>query len=137
MRNVAATTARVFRLPKTAYLPILLLTLGVTVLVQHPIAALAYLVPVAAVGYVARTATLVDEDGITVRALFGQTRLPWSHVRGLSVTGRNVYAVTADGAVRLPCVRLADLSAVAAASRGRLPALPAPTPKYAPQRRRR
>ena len=137
MPVVAADTARVFRLPRTAYLPVLLLAIGVTVLVQHPLAIVAYLIPIVAAVYVARTATIVDADGISVRALFGQTRLPWDRVRGLSVTGRNVYAVTPDGAVRLPCVRLSDLAAVAAASDGRLPDLPEATAKYPPQRRRR
>jgi len=58
-------------------------------------------------------------------------------VRGISVTGRNIYAVTDEGAVRLPCVRIRDLARVAAASGGRPPELPQATPKYAPARRRR
>ena len=67
----------------------------------------------------------------------GSRILPWADLRGLSVTGRSVYAVTNTGSVRLPCVRLADLAAVSAASGGRLPQLPEATPKYAPSRRLR
>jgi hypothetical protein len=63
--------------------------------------------------------------------------LPWDEIRGLSVRGRSVYALTADGAWRLPCVHVANLAAMANASGGRLPELDEPTPKYAPQRRRR
>jgi len=128
---------RVFRLPRSAYLAVLILTFCVTPVVQHPLAALVYVVPVTAVVFIARTATIVDAEGITVRALLGHTSLPWTNVRGLSVTGRNVYALTADAAVRLPCVRVSDLAAVSAASGSHLPQLPQATPKYAPSRRHR
>jgi hypothetical protein len=134
---VAGDYPGTFRLPRSAYLVIVMLVLGVTALVQHPLAVVAYLIPIAGVVYIRRTATIVDATGITVRALLGETRLPWSQVRGLSLTGRNLYAVTDDGAVRLPCVRIADLAAVTAASDGHLPPLPEATPKYPVQRRRR
>ena len=130
-------TARTFRLPRSAYVVVLFVVLGVTPLVRHPVLAVVYLVPVLVVVFIARAATVVDETAITVRAVFGSRRLPWSEVRGLSVTGRSVYAVTRDGAVRLPCVRMHDLSAIAAASGGHLPTLPEPVPKYAPSKRRR
>ena len=130
-------SSRVFRLPKPAYLAVLVLALCVTPLVQHPLAAVVYLIPVAAAVFIARTATIVDANGVTVRALVGERTLAWAGVRGLSVTGRSVYAVTVDGAVRLPCVRVSDLAAVSAASGGHLPRLPAATPKYPPSRRRR
>ena len=129
---------RVFRLPRSAYLGVLFLALCATPLVQHPLAALVYIVPVAAAVYIARTATFVDPDaGIRVRALIGHRTLPWADVRGLSVTDRSVYAVTADAAVRLPCVRVSDLAAVSAVSGGHLPQMREATPKYAPSRRSR
>ena len=130
-------SSRVFRLPRSAYLAVLILALCVTPVVQHPIAALVYLVPIGAVVFIARTATIVDGNAITMRALFGRTSLPWGEVRGLSVTKRNVYAVTADAAVRLPCVRVSDLAALSAASGSHVPQLPEATPKYAPSRRSR
>ncbi len=133
----AESSRAVFRLSRVAYLVVLFLVFGVTAVVQYPIFAVLYVIPLAAIVFIARTATIVDASGITVRALAGQVRLPWAEVRGLSVTGRNVYAVTDHGSVRLPCVRLADLAAVSRASEGRLPPLPEATPKYAPQRRRR
>jgi Bacterial PH domain len=135
---VTAPSGRaVFRLPRSAYLAVLFLALAVTALVQHPILLVAYVVPILAIMFIARTATIVDASGITVRALLGSRHLDWGAVRGISVTGRNVYAVTDRGGVRLPCVRIADLAAVAAVSGGRLPDLPEATPKYAPSRRRR
>jgi hypothetical protein len=146
-------SSRVFRLPRMAYAIVLFLALCVTAFapgprsglyrgdegtsLDSPLWWLIYLLPVAAAAYIARTATIVDDAGITVRALLGRRRLPWADVRGLSVTGRSVYAVTGDGAVRLPCVRIADLAAVSLASDGHLPPLREATPKYAPSRRRR
>lgn len=95
------------------------------------------LIPLAAAVFVLRCRTRVDSDGIRVRALLGERRLPWAQLRGLSVSERSVYAVCVDGSVRLPCVRVGNLHALAAASGGRLPELPAATPKYAPSGRGR
>jgi hypothetical protein len=127
----------VFRVPRSAYLAVLILALCVTAVVQHPLAALVYLVPIGAAVFIARTATIVDDNGITVRALLGRTSLPWTDIRGLSVTGRNVYVVTDDAALRLPCVRISDLAAISAASGSHLPQLPPAKAKYAPSRRNR
>jgi len=95
-------------------------------------------IPVVAAIFIRRTATIVDTEGITVRAAFGSRRLPWESIRGLSVTGRSVYAVLfGGGSVRLPCVTVADLAGVSRASGGRLPEVAAPRPKFAPSRRSR
>jgi hypothetical protein len=96
-----------------------------------------FLLPVLAAVFIARTATIVGADGLRVRALFGSRDLPWSSVRGLLVSGRAVYAAVEDGAVRLPCVRIAHLGPLSRLSGGRLPELPDATPKPAPSRRRR
>jgi Bacterial PH domain len=135
--RATAAGSRTFRLPRTTYVVVLFLLIGVTPLVRQPALAVVYVIPVLAIVFIARVATIVDETGITVRALFGTKHLVWTELRGLSITGRNLYAVTRDGAIRLPCVRISDLSAIAAVSGGRLPALPEPVPKYAPSRRRR
>jgi hypothetical protein len=95
------------------------------------------LIPVLAVAYIARTATVVDASGIRVRAVFGSRRLAWPDIRGLSVSERSVYAVCQDGALRLPCVRITDLAAVSRASGGHLPEVDEPTPKFAPSKRGR
>jgi hypothetical protein len=144
----AAPTSRTFRLPGSAYLIVLFLLFCVVPLAftesgdYHSKAVvgpqtLLLLIPLAAIFYIARTATIVDAAGIRVRALFGQRTLPWTQVRGLSIEQRSVYAVVADGAVRLPCVRVADLAAVAKASGGHLPEVAEPTPKFALARRPR
>lgn len=159
-RPSAPPAARTFRLPRSAYLvagflfvcaaPLALAggrthgsdlgpgtQFGITTDTPIGPRLLFLLVPLVAALFVARTRTRVDASGIRVRALLGQRRLPWARLRGLSVSGRSVYAVTADGAVRLPCVRVSDLHAIAAASGGRLPDLPEATPKYAPSTRAR
>lgn len=145
-RPVPGVTA--FRLPRSAYLVVLFLAIGVLPLAfardggtaASPVPVLRaalVLVPAVVAVFIARTATVVEAAGIRVRALLGSRLLRWEELRGLSVTGRSVYAVCADGAVRLPCVERHDLAAVARASGGRLPALAEVTPKSAPARRRR
>jgi hypothetical protein len=141
-------SARVFRLPRLTYVVVLFLLfccapIAFTVngiegeeAVLGPQTAV-LVVPVLAAVFIARWATITSAEGITIRAAFGRRFLAWDEVRGLSVTGRTVYAVTEDGSWRLPCVHVANLSVLAHASGGRVPDIPAPTPKFAPQRRRR
>jgi hypothetical protein len=139
---------RTFRLPRIAYLVVLLLVFCVMPLAltdrayeSAPTAigpqTLLLLLPVIAAVFIARTATIVSTEGITVRLAFGSRTLPWGEVRGLSVGERSVYVVGPDGSVRLPCVRVADLAAVTRASGGHLPEVDEPTPKHPPSRRRR
>lgn len=144
--SAAARTIR-FRLPRSAYLAVLFLLFctvplalsqrggdeGSTIGWSWRIALL--LVPVLAAVFIARTATFVSTDGLRVRAAFGSRTLSWDELRGLSVTGRAVYAVLDDGAVRLPCIRTADLADIARVSGGRLPEIADPVRRYAPSRR--
>ncbi|SHF63829.1 PH domain-containing protein [Jatrophihabitans endophyticus] len=147
----------VIRLPRTSYLIIVFLVLGAVPVAfsgggagdVRDVASgstngfslgpqlLVLLVPVLAAFFVARTATIVTADGLTVRAVFGSRLLPWPTLRGLSVRGRSIYAVQDDGVTRLPCVRLAHLGPLSRLSGGHLPELADATPKPAPQRRRR
>jgi hypothetical protein len=155
----AAPATIVLRLPRTAYLSVVLLLLGTVPLAfgaddYRSIRDVAngtghgggftlgwriafLLIPVAVAIAIARTATIVDADGIRVRALLGTRRMHWDEIRGVSVNGRAIYAVLADGAVRLPCTRLAHLGVISRTSQGRLPELPDPVPKPAPARRSR
>jgi hypothetical protein len=94
-------------------------------------------VPVLAALFVARTATIVSAAGIRVRASFGSRTVRWDEVRGLSIQPRAIYAVLADGSLRLPCVHNRDLAAISTISGSRLPEIAEPQQKYAPGRRRR
>lgn len=139
---------RVFRLPALSYLAVLFLLVGALPVAfattdgyapgaQVSIRTIALVIPLLALLFVARTATIVDGRGITVRAVFGSRALPWDEIRGLSVVGNNVYAVVADGSLRLPCIRVNNLAEVARASSGRLPPIADPKPKFAPSPHRR
>jgi Bacterial PH domain len=96
---------------------------GVAVLGAVPVATLHWylapilLVPLAVAGWGWRAGTDADPDGLSVRALLGSRRLPWSRVTGLVPDGRRVVAVLDGGtALRLPAVTPADLPRLVAAS---------------------
>jgi hypothetical protein len=123
----------VFRLPRSAYLPVLFLGFGVTVLVSSWAWTLVYLLPLLAALFVARRATLVDTREITVRAMFGRERIPWSRVRGLLISERGHVSVALDdqSAVLLPFVRVRHLPVLSQVSGNMVPAIPARASKPA------
>ena len=148
--------SRVFRLPAMAYLAAVFVLFGTVPLAftaanftfdakgaaQGAPGVLGWqtvllVLPVLVAVFIRRWATIVDAGGVTVRAAFGKRVLPWTEIRGLSIRGRMVYAVTDDGAYRLPCVHVADLGVLSRASAGHLPEIADPRPRFAPQRRRR
>ena len=75
------------------------------------------LVPLAVAVWGWRAGTDADPAGVTVRALFGRRRLPWSAIAGFAPERDRVLAVLAGGgAVRLPGVAPTDLPRLVAAS---------------------
>jgi len=75
------------------------------------------LVPVAVAIWGWRAGTDADADGVTVRALLGQRRFPWSRISGFAPRGRGVVAVLDGGAtVPLTAVTARDLPKLVAAS---------------------
>jgi PH (Pleckstrin Homology) domain-containing protein len=76
------------------------------------------LVPIAVFVWALRAGTDADSEGLRVRALFGQRRVPWREVRELAADprGRGVALLTDGHAVTLPQVRAADLPRLVAAS---------------------
>ncbi len=75
------------------------------------------LVPAAVAVWGWRAGTDADESGVTVRALVGQRRLPWSRISGFAPRGRRVVAVLDGGAtVPLIAVTPADLPKLVATS---------------------
>ncbi len=69
------------------------------------------LVPAAVVAWSVRAGVDADSAGLTVRALLGSRRIPWSEVQGFASRGRQVSVVLADGGrVRLPGVSTDGLS---------------------------
>jgi hypothetical protein len=120
----------VFRLPRSAYLPVLFLGFGVSVLVSSWAWTVVYIVPLLAAVFVARRATVMDSEQITVRAIFGTRRLLWNDVRGLLISERGQVSVALDDqtAVRLPYVRLRHLPVLSQISGNRVPTIPAAAP---------
>jgi hypothetical protein len=133
-----------FRLPRSSYLAVLFLALGVSVLLFEPWFAFLYLVPVAVAAFIARRGTDVDPRGVTVHALLRSETFTWDQVRGIAVSdGGRVSLALRDAAggvaatVRLPCVGAAGLPVLAEASGGALPDLPPAAIVPAPGRARR
>jgi Bacterial PH domain len=144
----STSAARVFRLPVLTYLVVLFFAMGAVPAAFTGIATsgtepvygpqlLFLLVPILAGLFIWRTATVVSDAGITVRAIVGRRVMPWDALRGLRVAQRSVYAVLPDGSVRLPCVHVTDLAEVSRLSGGRLPDIPEAQRKYAPAKPRR
>ncbi|HSV66303.1 MAG TPA: PH domain-containing protein [Mycobacteriales bacterium] len=83
-----------------------------------------YLAPMLVTIWVVRAGVDVDTDGMTVRALVGSRRVPWSQVAGLEVdsAGRVRLVLAGEGgrAIRLPTARARHLPVIAAASGGHL-----------------
>ena len=106
-----------------AYLIVAFIALCCTAVVHAPPLALIYLVPLAAAVYVARTATVVDDEGVHARAIFGSRTVGWHELTGLRLDRSGaVYAVDSSGGqLKLPCVRSTRLDALIAAGNGRIP----------------
>ncbi|MGH3645756.1 MAG: PH domain-containing protein [Micromonosporaceae bacterium] len=74
-----------------------------------------YLSPLLLAGVLAtawgfRAGVDVDSGGLTVRALFGNRRLPWGEITGFGIDGRRVYAVLpGDRTLPLPAVTAEDV----------------------------
>jgi hypothetical protein len=113
----------VIKHPNSAYLIVAFVALCMTALVHAPWHTLVYLIPIAGACYIIRTATVVDEKGLTARALFGSQTVRWDELVGLRLDPSGaVYAVDQDKTqFKLPCVRSTKLQLLVAASAGRIP----------------
>jgi hypothetical protein len=106
-----------------AYLIVAFTALCCTAVVQSPPLALVYLAPLTGALYIARTATVVDDQGLHARAIFGSQTVGWQELTGLRLDRSGaVYAVdSAGGQLKLPCVRSTRLDELVAAGGGRIP----------------
>jgi hypothetical protein len=120
---MTATRRTVLKHPASAYLIVAFTALCCTAVVHSALLALVYLVPLAAALYVARTATVVDDQGLHARAVLGSRTVGWDELRGLRLDRSGaVYAVDSAGSqLKLPCVRSTRLDALIAAGDGRIP----------------
>lgn len=75
------------------------------------------LVPLAVMIWGWRAGTDANRDGLSIRAMFGATRVPWERISGFVPVERRVVAMLDGGnSVRLPAVSPADLPRLVAAS---------------------
>ena len=112
----------VFRVPRTAFMAIALLTVCVTpvALGDIPYLQWLYVFPIALAVYVIRVRTVATRQGLAVRTVFGHRDLPWPALKGLAITKKaRVAAVLRDDTkVPLPTVRTRHLPVLSLVSEG-------------------
>lgn len=101
---------------------VLLVVCALPLMLSVPWFWLFLLVPLGYCVWLLWTRTTVDGTSVTTRTVRGSRRVPWEKITSLRLDERSrVSAVLGDGAeLRLPAVRLRDLSALAVASGGRI-----------------
>ena len=113
-----------FRITRTTLLAVISFTVCATpVASAQPWLLWVYLFPLAALVWVLRVRTTVSAEGVRVRTLTGTTHVSWDDVQSVKLDSRRwVEAVLTSGErVKLPAVRVRDLSRLSAMSRGRIP----------------
>ena len=116
------------RMNRTALFPVGLLALCVVPLAfAAPWTPVLLLLPLAVAVWVLRAGADIADDGLTVRSLAWERRVPWTELAGIRVAPRGeLWLVTTHGTeVRVPVMRARDLPRLAELSGGRIPA-PAP-----------
>jgi hypothetical protein len=112
----------VFRIPRTSFMAIALLTICVTpiALGEIPYLQWLYLFPIALAVFVVRTRTVATREGLAIRTMFGKRDVPWSALKGLAITKKSrVQAVLKDDTkVPLPTVRTRHLPVLSLVSEG-------------------
>jgi len=112
----------VFRIPRTSFMAIALLTICVTpiALGEIPYLQWLYVFPIALAVFVIRTRTVATRGGLATRTMFGHRDVPWSALKGLAITKRSrVQAVlTDDTKLPLPTVRTRHLPVLSLVSEG-------------------
>ena len=112
----------VFRIPRTSFMAIALLTICVTpiALGEIPYLQWLYVFPIALAVFVVRTRTIATREGLATRTMFGHRDVPWSALKGLAITKKSrVQAVLKDDTkVPLPTVRTRHLPVLSLVSEG-------------------
>jgi len=122
-----STPARL-RMSRIALLPVAFLALCAVPLATVTTWTLVLLlIPLTLAVWVLRVGVDVGDDGVTVRSLAGERRVPWAELAGIRVArDGDLWLVTTGGTeVRLPVMRARDLPRLAAVSGGRID-VPAP-----------
>jgi hypothetical protein len=107
-----------------AHIAVGFFTLGLLIpVLAWPPSAPLLVIPVLLSALIIRLRTVADEQGVTVRNLFGSRSVPWEEIDGLRFSrgswGR--AKLKSGGELRLPAVTFATLPQLTAASAGRVP----------------
>ncbi|MGY1803527.1 PH domain-containing protein [Blastococcus sp. SYSU D00922] len=112
------------RMNRTALLPVGLLAICAVPLAfaAPPWTLVLLLIPLAVALWVLRVGVDIADDGLTVRSLAGERRVPWTELVGIRVAPRgDLWLVTTGGTeVKMPVMRARDLPRLAALSGGRI-----------------
>ncbi|WP_084495056.1 PH domain-containing protein [Nocardia shimofusensis] len=123
--SAAAGHRTVIRVTQLAYLGVVVLALGVFLFVVGWPKLLWWLMllPVVVVVWIARTRTVVSDDGLDLRRVFSSRHLDWEQVKGVSIPKRGYVRahLADDSVVSLPAVGYDQLRKLITASQGRLP----------------
>jgi hypothetical protein len=111
------------RMNRTALVPVAFFALCVVPLAfAAPWLPVLLVIPLVIAVWVLRSGVDLDDEGLTVQALLGRRRVPWTDVAGIRVAPRgDLWLVTTAGTeLRLPVVRARDLPRLAEYSGGRI-----------------
>ena len=111
------------RMNRTALIPVGLLALcTVPLALAAPWTPVLLLIPLVVALWVLRVGVDIADDGLTVRSLAGERRVPWDELAGIRVApGGDLWLVTTGGTeVRVPVIRARDLPRLSALSGGRI-----------------
>jgi hypothetical protein len=118
------TAPVVIKMSPMAHFAVGFFALGLLTIVSFiPLTLPILLIPIVLSFAIFRWRTTADADGVTARALFGSTTVPWNDIAGLRfVKSSWARAQLKDGAeLRLPAVTFATLPLLTEASDGRVP----------------
>jgi Bacterial PH domain len=114
----------IIKVSPMAHLAVGFLTLGLLIpVLAWPLSAPLLVIPVVLSAMIVRLRTVADNQGVTVRNLWGSRTVRWEDIDGLRFhRGSWGRARLKSGAeLRLPAVTFATLPELAAASAGRVP----------------
>ena len=107
-----------------AHLAVGFFTLGLLIpVLAWPPSAPLLVIPVVLSAMIVRLRTVADDQGVTVRKLFGSQTVRWDEIEGLRFN-RGSWAraqLKSDADLRLPAVTFATLPQLTAVSAGRVP----------------
>jgi hypothetical protein len=114
----------IIKVSPMAHLAVGFLTLGLLIpVLEWPLTTPLFVIPVVLSAMIVRLRTVADDQGVTVRNLWGSRTVRWEDIDGLRFhRGSWARARLKSGAeLRLPAVTFATLPELAAASAGRVP----------------